>query len=155
MLLKITEPFATAEIEAVKGNVTNIVSNFHKYTITENGTYLLSSFYHTNSIVEFFKKTATTINVYSTSPTVAFHPLESASLTVEKWNEIKKFASQINFNDAFELFDTTDFDNAFSIFIPTETKRQFLIFKIEDIAGSVVINQCFTNGTNNKPLMQL
>lgn len=155
MLLKITEPFEAIEVESEAGKVTNIISEYHKYTITENGIYLLSSFYSAQTIVEYFKKSATTVNVYSTAPTVLFHPVENPDLTEAKWNEIKKFAYKVVFGDAFTMFDNTNFDEANSIYAPQTAQRQFLIFDIQDIEGEVVINQAFFSGTTDKELLKV
>lgn len=153
MLLKITEPFEAVQVGSEVGQATNIQSEYHKYTITENGTYLLASFYSAQTIVEFFKKTATNIDVYSTAPTITFHPTEDPELTEEKWNEIKKFAYKTTFDEAFEMFDSTNFDEANAIYAPQTAQRQFLIFNIQDIQGEVVINQSFFSGTTDKKLL--
>jgi hypothetical protein len=155
MLLKIIEPFEVIEVESTAGKVTNITSEYHKYTVTENGIYLLSSLYSAQTIVEFFKKSATTINVYSTAPSVFFHPIESPDLTEAKWNEIKKFAYKVVFGGAFEMFDDTDFNEANSIYAPRIAQRQFLIFNIQNINGSVVINQTFESGMTNRELLKI
>lgn len=155
MLLKIIEPFEAIEIESEAGQATNIASEYHKYTITENGIYLLSSFYPSQAIVEYFKKSATTIDVYSTAPTVLFHPLESPDLTEAKWNEIKKFAYKTVLGDAFVMFDNTNFDEANAIYAPQVAQRQFLIFDIKNIQAEVIINQAFFSGTADKELLKI
>ena len=116
---------------------------------------MLSSFYDAQTIVEVFTKNTSTIDIYSTSASTNFHPIEDPFLTSDKWNEIKKYAYKVAIGNVFQMLDNASFDSCVSLLVKKHAQRQFLIFNITSIDGIVEIRQIFTRGTDIAPIINI
>lgn len=155
MLWKVEEPFALNEISKETGKTTNINATFNKYSITENGNYLLASLYFAQSILEIYKKTDTDLTIYSCSATVDFHPLEDPILTEAKWTDVQKFSYESQITTTFATFDNTTYDDCTALFLDRFAQRQFVILKVANITGDIALNQVFVAGTqDNQSIIQ-
>lgn len=148
MLWKIEEPFNIVEIESATGKATNTESIFQKYTINENGKYLLVSFYSADTLIEIYKKNASNINLYTTSATLDFHAIENQSFTEDKWQELSRLAYAVDITNTFAVLDNTNFDTCLAIYADRKAKRQFMVLNITNIEGEIAINQVFQAGYN-------
>lgn len=151
MLFKITQtPFLAEDIQTIKtGKSSNIHSSFKRYSLTQNGLYVLTDFTIKDTIITTYQKASTTLKIYTSTAIVNFEGV-SDGITEEVWNNVMLSPPiEIKLAEPYSIFSNSNFDNANSISIKEQDKRQFMLFEITNINGTVLINQNIEQGYEN------
>lgn len=158
MILKITPaPFAKEIIQpTTKGSATNISGGFAEYEITQNGLYLISGLAGVDFITNIYRKTATTISVFSVPSIIDYNPFNDLPAEIDEtnFNIIQERLFSITVQNEFDTKSQTLWNKCASFIFPKEALRQFILVEVSNIDGTVGVITNQRQGTEPKNFMQ-